>query len=222
MLAAGGTARVVTPGALTLEGAQLSANRVEVQAGSLAITSQQDTSVFSSKQTSVGVSVSADFGQSGSGTGGQGRSFNGVAASASFGQTKQSGDFASVAEQSGIKAGSGGFDVRVAGATTLTGGVIASEAAPENNQLTTGTLAATDLQNREKFKASSINLSASISGIGKPKPAEGNSNGGNGNGTQVPANGDGNPSQGADRSRTTAGLLGSNGAITRHSNSLMS
>jgi hypothetical protein len=110
VLTAGGTARIVAGfggrsgenaaagGALTLEGAQLSGQRVEVKAGSLAITSQQDTSVFKSKQTNIGVAVSADFGNSGSkgetsaGAGdGKGRAFNGAGASLSFGQTKQSG-----------------------------------------------------------------------------------------------------------------------------------
>jgi filamentous hemagglutinin len=115
---------VVTPGALTLEGAQLSGNRVEVQAGSLTITSQQDTSTFTSKQTNIGLAVSADFGNAGSGTGGTGRAFNGAGASASFGQTKQSGDFASVQEQSGITAGTGGFNIRVSGAINLKGATI--------------------------------------------------------------------------------------------------
>ena len=67
----------------------------------------------------------------------------------------QSGDFASVGEQAGIRAGDGGFGIRVAGATDLKGAVIAStaEAAPSTgsgqgtstgsvNQLTTGTLTA--------------------------------------------------------------------------------
>jgi hypothetical protein len=197
-----------------------------VQAGSLAITSQQDTSTFKSKQTNIGVSVSAEFGNSGSkgatntaGDNGTGRAFNGAGASVSFGQTRQSGDFASVQEQSGIKAGSGGFDIRVAGATTLTGGVIASEAAPERNQLTTGTLSATDLQNREKFKASSINLSASISGIGRPNtttpPAGTNTGTGtnSANTAQVPANGQGEPTQGGNRTGTTAGLRTGIGTI---------
>jgi hypothetical protein len=223
VLTAGGTARIVTPGALTLEGAQLSGQRVEVQAGSLAITSQQDTSTFKSKQTNIGVAVSADFNNKDkSATNKSG--FAGAGASVSFGQTKQSGDFASVQEQSGIKAGSGGFDIRVAGATTLTGGVIASEAEAANNQLTTGTLSATDLQNREKFKASSINLSASISGIGRPSaPAQAGApaNGGNGTNTgtgtgntaQVPANGQGEPTVGGNRTGTTAGLRTGIGTI---------
>ena len=208
VLSAGGTARVVTPGALTLEGAQLSGNRVEVQAGSLAITSQQDTSVFKSKQTNVGVSVSADLKNADkSATNKSG--FSGAGASLSFGQTKQSGDFASVQEQSGINAGAGGFDIKVAGVTSLTGGVIASTADAANNQLSTGTLSATDLTNREKFKASSINLSASISGIGAPRQPGGSG----GNAEQVPADGKGNPSQGGNRTGTTAGLRTGIGTI---------
>ena len=197
-----------------------------MQAGSLAIISQQDASTFKSKQTNIGLSVSADFGNkpapAANGTQG-GRPFGGAGASVSFGQTKQSGDFASVQEQSGITAGAGGFDIRVAGATTLTGGVIASTAEAANNQLTTGTLSATDLQNREKFKASSINLSASISGIGRPStttpPAGTNTGtgtpppGGTSNSAQVPTGPTGEPTQSGNRTGTTAGLATRFGTI---------
>ena len=64
---------------------------------------------------------------------------------------------------------SNGFaiDVTVAGATTLTGGTIASTAAAARNLLTTGSLSSTDIENRERFAASSLNLGGGIGEIGK-------------------------------------------------------
>ena len=55
----------------------------------------------------------------------------------------------------------------VAGATTLTGGTIASSAAAARNLLTTGSLSSTDIENRERFSASSLNLGGGIGDIGK-------------------------------------------------------
>ena len=74
-LSAGGAARITTADALTLKGATLAADSVNITAGSLAIESLQDSKVFASKQTNVGVSVSVPGG-------GQGAS-----ASASFDQS---------------------------------------------------------------------------------------------------------------------------------------
>ncbi len=158
ILSAGGTARVTTPGQLTLEGAQIKANRVEADVGGLDIISQQDTGTFSSKQTNIGASVSLNGGQ-------------GAGVSANFGRDRQTGDYASVAEQSGINAGSGGYDITVRGDTKLVGGVISSEADAADNILRTETLTSSDIENSESYKASSIGLSASLSGIGA-KPGE--------------------------------------------------
>jgi filamentous hemagglutinin len=156
-LSAGGTATIGTPGSLTLDGATLSAKRVEVDAGSLTIASRQDTSTFASKDKSAGVNVSVTFA-------GQ------VSASGNLSTGKQSGDFASVQEQAGIRAGDGGFGIRVAGATDLKGAVIASTAEATRNQLTTGTLTETDLQNRETFKATSTSIGAGIgANLGKDR-----------------------------------------------------
>ncbi len=167
VLSAGGTARVTTPGALTLEGAQLSGDTVKVNAGSLTITSQQDTATFKSKQTDAGFNASASITDSVTGkAGGQ------------FGQSKQSGSFASVQEQSGITAGKGGFDINVAGRTQLDGAIIASTADPSRNNLTTGELGTTTIENREKFKASSVGLSTGLTGIG----SDVNTGGGGSNG----------------------------------------
>ena len=156
-LSAGGTAVVGTPGALTLDGAILSGKRVEIDAGSLAIASRQDTSTFASKDKSAGLNVSVTFtGQ--------------VSASGNLSSGKQSGDFASVETQAGIRAGEGGFGIRVAGATDLKGAVIASTADAARNQLTTGTLTASALENRETFKATSTSIGAGIgANLGKDR-----------------------------------------------------
>ena len=156
-LSAGGTATVGTPGALTLDGAILSAKRVEIDAGSLAIASRQDTSTFASKDKSAGVNVSVTFtGQ--------------VSASGNLSTGKQAGDFASVETQAGIRAGEDGFGIRVAGATDLKGAVIASTADAARNQLTTGTLTATELANRETFKATSTSIGAGLgANLGKDR-----------------------------------------------------
>lgn len=150
-LSAGGTARVTTPDALSLKGATLSGERVEVDVGSLAIESEQDTSTYQSKQTSVGVSVSVT---------------DGANIAGNLSREKQSGDFASVNEQSGIFAGDAGFGIKVAGATDLKGAVIASTAVPERNSLTTGTLTASDIENHESYRASSMSIGGGVSGIG--------------------------------------------------------
>jgi Hemagglutinin repeat len=82
----------VTPGALTLKGATLEADAVKIGAGSLSIESLQDSKVFASKQTNVGVSVSLNGG-------GQGAS-----GSVSFDQSKEKGAFASGGDYGGLEA----------------------------------------------------------------------------------------------------------------------
>ncbi len=63
-------------------------------------------------------------------------------------------------DASGINAGAGGFDIDVAGATDLVGAVISNTADPTINSLTTSTLSASDLAKSERYKASSLNISA--------------------------------------------------------------
>jgi len=77
--------------------------------------------------------------------------------SASFSQSKQNSNsnYASVYEQSGINAGSEGFNINVKNNTDLKGAVIASAALADKNQLTTGTLTVSDIQNHMDAKASS-------------------------------------------------------------------
>jgi filamentous hemagglutinin len=72
-------------------------------------------------------------------------------------------NFNSVGQQSGIKAGSGGFQVSVAGNTALLGSVIASDTqavnAQKNSFKTGGTLTIADIQNVASYSAKSISIS---------------------------------------------------------------
>ncbi|USI73480.1 two-partner secretion domain-containing protein [Sphingomonas morindae] len=154
VLRAGGTATLTTPGALGLDGALVSGDRLVVEAGSLAIASRQDSSRYAShaRSASLGASVALGTGQ--------------VSLSGNVSSGRQQGDFASVAEQAGLYAGDGGFAIRVRGDTSLTGAVIASTADAAKNSLVTGTLHAADIQNRESWDAQQIALGGGIGGIG--------------------------------------------------------
>jgi hypothetical protein len=158
-LTAGGTAAITTPGALVIDGSTVSGGKVVIDAGSLDILSRQDTSTYgaSSHSASVGASVS----------------FSGqVSVNGNLSNGKQNGTFASVAEQAGISAGSGGFDITVHRNTNLVGAVIASSAEAAKNTLVTGTLTASDIQNHEKWSASQTSLGGGIGNIGANRDGE--------------------------------------------------
>ncbi len=84
--------------------------------------------------------------------------------SASFQKDKSSSDYHSVVEQSGIKAGDGGFNIIVKDKTTLTGGIIASTAPADKNSLTTGSISTSDITNSAHAQASSQGFSISAGG----------------------------------------------------------
>lgn len=160
---------------LTLDGATLAGNRVLVDAGSLGIASRQDSSTYTERNKSMGLSLSVTLSGQVSGQ---------VSGSANFGSGKGDGSFASVREQAGIYAGDGGFAIDVTRATDLKGGVIASTADASRNTLTTGTLTTSDIANAESYRASQVNLglglganvskdrtgSINTSGDGQPLP----------------------------------------------------
>nr|WP_315381311.1 hemagglutinin repeat-containing protein [uncultured Sphingomonas sp.] len=166
VLTAGGTATLVTPGALGLDGAIVSGGKVVVDAGSLAIASRQDTSTYQSSSHSASVGASFAFGT------GQ------VSVSGNLSNGKQNGDFASVVEQAGIYAGDQGFTIHVGGDTSLIGAVIASTADATKNSLTTGTLHASDLENRETWDASQTSIGGGIGGIKAGKDGQASQQGG--------------------------------------------
>ena len=136
-----------------LNGAQVNGNRIIADVGhDLLISSQQDTSKYDSKQTSVAAGGSFTFGSmTGSGY---------IAAS----RDKMKSRFDSVTEQTGMFAGDGGFDITVGRHTQLDGAVIASTATPDKNHLDTGTLGFSDLHNEADYKVSHSGISLSGGG----------------------------------------------------------
>ncbi|WP_252716868.1 hemagglutinin repeat-containing protein [Herbaspirillum sp. B65] len=140
----------------TLKGAVVSGKQVVMDVGTsgkgnLNIESLQDTSTYKSKQQSLGGSISVGMGK--------------MSGSLSASRSTVDGNFASVNEQSGIRAGDGGFQINVKGNTDLKGAKIASTdkaAAEGKNSLRTETLTQSDIQNRSDYKAES--QSASIGG----------------------------------------------------------
>ena len=127
----------------SLTGAQVNGNQVTADIGrNLTITSLQDSNHYDSKQGSVSAGGSFTFGtMTGSGY-------------VNFSQDKMHSTFNSVAEQSGIFAGKGGFDVTVGSHTQLNGGAIGSTATADKNSLDTGTLGYSNLTNKADYKVS--------------------------------------------------------------------
>ena len=84
------------------------------------------------------------------------RSFSKPTFSASWNKGNIDSHYRSARDQAGSFAGSGGFDIYVEKNTDLRGGVIASNAAPDKNHLSTGTLSFSDLKNEADYSAKSI------------------------------------------------------------------
>ena len=148
-IAAGDTLTMKSGGDTTLAGAQVSGNTAKVDVGgNLTMTSLQDTSTYSSNQHSSGASGTLTFGY-------------GSNVDASISHTGVDSNYASVNQQTGIVAGTGGFDVNVAGHTQLNGAEIASAAPAANNSLTTGSLGFTDVQNTMSYSGSTQGFSLS-------------------------------------------------------------
>ena len=158
-LSAGNTLTVQSGGDLNLRGAVIAANTVKGEVGgNLNVESLQDTSTYASKQTSSGGGVSLCIPP---------LCYGSSSVSVNVGKANVQGDFASVTEQSGIKAGDGGFQLNVTGNTDLKGGVLASTAAAiqnGKNSLATATLTQSDIQNRDNYSASGYSIGATFSG----------------------------------------------------------
>ena len=150
-------------GDTTLKGAVVSGDKVKATVGGdLNIESLQDTSRFRSESMQAGGSVTVGAGFSGS---------------VSYGQSKVKSDFASVTEQSGIRAGDGGFQVEVKGNTDLKGGSITSTQAAVDagaNSFKSAGLTMSDIENKADYKGSSFSVSA---GFGKKDGSDKNEGG---------------------------------------------
>lgn len=154
-------------GDTTLQGAAANAERIEATVGgNLTIQSLHDSATYREQSKSSGAGVSVPI------TGGR------FGASVHAGKTKIDSTYASVAEQSSLRAGDGGFDVQVAGRTALTGGAITSTQpaveADSNRFESAGGLELADVHNRADHQASGYSvalgagsqLGASGAGIG--------------------------------------------------------
>jgi filamentous hemagglutinin len=148
---AGDRVMIASGGDTNLKGAVASGSQVVADVkGNLNIESLQDTATLDGKRQSVSVSATV----------GAGAGF-----SASISQSKVHNDYASVGEQSGIRAGDGGFQLQVAGNTDLKGGVISSseEAIKDGrNSLATAALSFSDIQNRGSTDASGVSLGVNV------------------------------------------------------------
>ena len=99
----------------------------------------------------------------------------GGSGSANFAKSNIDSTYASVKEQSALKAGDGGFTVNVGGNTDLKGGAITSTQASleqnKNSFQTGGTLTTRDIQNKADYNATSVSVSV---GTGSsPMPGQG-------------------------------------------------
>ncbi|WP_084907969.1 hemagglutinin repeat-containing protein [Burkholderia ubonensis] len=160
---AGHTLTIESGGDTNLKGAVASGKQVIADVGgNLNIESLQNTDHYDSKQQSAGVSVSVCVPPICAGS---------SSVSGNISQQKMHSDYAAVAEESGIKAGDGGYQVDVKGNTDLKGGVIASsDKSVEDgmNSLSTATLTSSDIQNHASYDASSVGISGGYGGtIGK-------------------------------------------------------
>ena len=152
---AGDTVTIVSGGDTGIRGAVVSGNAVKADVGgNLDIASRQDTARFDSRNQSVSVSGNAGWG---------------VSVSGSYSQSSIRNDYASVQQQSGIRAGDGGFDVKVRGNTDLKGGVISSTQAAvdaRRNSFTTATLTQSDVQNHADYQGASFGVSGGVASGG--------------------------------------------------------
>ena len=104
------------------------------------IKSLQNTDDYSEQSHSAGIAAAT----------------GGIAASADKG--KINSDYQSTADQSGIYAGKGGFNINVGKNTDLKGAVIDSDAAPDKNKLSTDTLTYSDIANKASYDSKNTGI----------------------------------------------------------------
>ncbi len=158
---AGDTLALQSGGDTTLHGASGAAQRIVVSAGDkLLLQSPQDSSQYQAQNRSAGIGASICL---------TGTCVSSISAKAGAGRMQS--DFQAVSEQTGLRAGDGGFQIVVKRGATLIGSVIASgdqAVADALNQLNTGTLVAQDLENRADYNASQVALGGGVAlGDGK-------------------------------------------------------
>ncbi|UXZ96081.1 hemagglutinin repeat-containing protein [Pseudomonas phytophila] len=140
-----------------LIGAQVRADRIKANiGGNLEIASLQDSETQRNKQSSGGVGASICVPPFCVGTP--------VTASANVALSGLNSDYRAVAEQSGLYAGQGGYDIQVGKNTVLQGAVIASDAAASKNRLSTDRLITSDIKNISEIESHAVSASVSTAG----------------------------------------------------------
>ena len=137
---------------VNIKGGKVSGDKVTAEiGGNLNIESQQDTDNYTAKDKNFGIGIGIDKKPQGSGI--------------AFGKdtTDTDSKYSSVTDQSGIYAGEGGFDITVDKNTGLKGGIIDSDATPDKNKLTTGTLTWEDVENEAEYSSKKDGFGGSIS-----------------------------------------------------------
>ncbi len=129
-----------------LIGSTLSGDKVTMNiGGNMNITSQQASHHYTSENASAGMHVSTLPGK--------------VSLTGNASRGSMQSDFDSVTSQSGIHAGSDGYEITVKENTNLKGGLIDSETNADKNHLTTGTLTWEDMKNSADYKAGGLGIS---------------------------------------------------------------
>ena len=167
---AGRQANITSGGDTALQGAVVAAQTVKADVGgNLSMETLQDKSTYSESSSSSGAGVSVCVPPLCYGT---------SSANISASKTDINSNYQSANEQTGIKAGDGGFQVSVRGNTDLNGGVMASSdkaITGNKNSLSTGTLTTSDLNNEASASAatSGFSLSTDMLSQGKYGAAKG-------------------------------------------------
>jgi len=165
---AGNTLTIKSGRDTNMKGAVAAGKQVSTDiGGNLNIESLQDTSDYDSQQSSRGGSLSVAI--IGTGNGG----------SVNAADTNINSNYASVMEQSGIKAGDGGFQVKVKGNTDLKGAVLAAsdEGLEKSTFKTGGTLTQSDIQNSASYNAEAEAVSAGVGSVASASAGIGSDSG---------------------------------------------
>lgn len=147
-----------------IKGGKLSGEKVTGNVGGdLDIESKQDKNSYEEKNSSAGFGIGMPVGDK--------DSANKIGIFGSAGKSDVDSKYESVTDQSGIYAGTEGFDINVGENTDLKGGIISSEAEKDKNKISTGTLTYEDIQNKADYKAGSIGINVDTSKNAKNKDA---------------------------------------------------
>jgi filamentous hemagglutinin len=164
-LEAGNKLTLESGGDTTLKGAVARGEQIVANVGgNLGVESLQDTSTYKNKQQSASVSLSVPV------AGGL------PSGSVGGGNSRITSDYASVTEQSGLRAGDGGFQVDVKGNTDLKGGAITSTQkaidTAKNSFNTGGELTTSDIRNKADYdgKAIALNIGTGFNADGSLAP----------------------------------------------------